>query len=166
MSELLDAAVSLPTLLIALFVFGFAPGAALRLIVRLYPKGDPRRQEMIAELYAVPRWERPFWVTEQLEMALAATLGLRYRVLQTRWMAGRGYYAGTRDMLRMVRAVAREGNPKTSFLERNDGVHIHLRTLRQTRRPRWWHGIPSWRNSNLRQAVEHAMQYEVPRSEQ
>lgn len=30
----------------------------------------PRRQELLGELYAYPRIERPFWVTEQLETAL------------------------------------------------------------------------------------------------
>jgi hypothetical protein len=41
------------------FVFGFVPGAVLRLIVRVYPKDDPRRHERIGELYARPRYERP-----------------------------------------------------------------------------------------------------------
>ena len=59
-----------PTLCIALLVFGFAPGAVLRLIVLLYRRGNPRRLELLGELYAVPRIERPFWVAEQLEVAL------------------------------------------------------------------------------------------------
>lgn len=55
---------------IALLIFGFAPGMALALIVKLLAKDDPRRAELQAEIYAVPRWERPFWVCEQLEVAM------------------------------------------------------------------------------------------------
>jgi hypothetical protein len=46
------------------------PGFCLRLIVLAYSRNDPRRAELIAELYAVPRIQRPFWVAEQLEVAL------------------------------------------------------------------------------------------------
>lgn len=70
-AELLEA-VSSPwsAFLAALVVFGFAPGFVLSLIVRLLHSDDPRRRELQAELYAVPRWERPFWVCEQFEVAL------------------------------------------------------------------------------------------------
>jgi hypothetical protein len=67
-----------PTLGVALLAFGFAPGVVLRLIVLFYRRGNPRRQELLAELYAVPRIERPFWVAEQLEVALFE--GLRDRL--------------------------------------------------------------------------------------
>lgn len=53
-----------------LLVYGFFPGLAARLISLCFSKGDPRRQELIAEVYAVPRWERPIWVAEQFERAL------------------------------------------------------------------------------------------------
>ncbi len=69
-AEVLDAILSWPTFVIALVVFGFAPGAVLRLIVLAFPSDDPRRRELLAELHAVPRIERPFWVMEQLELAL------------------------------------------------------------------------------------------------
>jgi hypothetical protein len=64
MSELIDAVVSWPTLLIALGVFGFAPRAVLRLLLLAYPKDCPRRAELMAELKAVPRLDRPLWVAE------------------------------------------------------------------------------------------------------
>ena len=67
-----------PTLGVALLVFGFAPGIVLRLIVLLYRRDNPRRQELLGEIYAVPRIERPFWVAEQLEVALFE--GLRDRI--------------------------------------------------------------------------------------
>ena len=35
---------------------------------------DPRRRELVAELSAVPRVERPFWVFEQLEVAVSEGL--------------------------------------------------------------------------------------------
>jgi len=61
---------TLPAFLTALLVFGFAPGFVLRLIVKLYPKDDPRRRELVAELYALPRLMRPIWVAEQIETAM------------------------------------------------------------------------------------------------
>lgn len=70
MDALIFHVISWPTLGCALLVYGFAPGALLRLIVVLYPRGHPRRRELIGELYAYPRIMRPFWVAEQLETAL------------------------------------------------------------------------------------------------
>lgn len=67
---MLEAIVSWPTLLVALLVFGFAPGALLRLIVLAFRRDDPRRRELLAELHTVPHMDRPFWVLEQLEVAL------------------------------------------------------------------------------------------------
>lgn len=56
--------------LLLVLVYGFAPGFLLRLIVLMYESDNPRRQELVAELYVVPRKTRPFWVAEQLETAL------------------------------------------------------------------------------------------------
>jgi hypothetical protein len=67
--ELLNAIVAWKTFLVALLVFGPAPGAVLRLIVLAFRPDDPRRRELLAELHRVPRWERPFWVLQQLEVA-------------------------------------------------------------------------------------------------
>lgn len=58
-------------------VFGFAPGLVLAAIVRLIPDVD-RRRELQAELYEVPRWERPYWVAQQMEVAIR--LGFHPRV--------------------------------------------------------------------------------------
>lgn len=71
---------SWPMLVLALLVFGFAPGLLLRLIVLAFSKDDPRRAELRGELYNVPRFERPFWVAEQMEIALFE--GLRGRLVQ------------------------------------------------------------------------------------
>ena len=78
MAELLEAVASWPSLVLVVLIFGFAPGFCLRLIVIAYPRGDPRRAELIAELYIVPRIQRPLWVAEQLEVALFE--GLVHRV--------------------------------------------------------------------------------------
>lgn len=61
---------SWPALLFALIIFGFAPGACLRLVVLCFHRDDQRRRELLAELHIVPRLERPFWVLEQFEVAL------------------------------------------------------------------------------------------------
>jgi hypothetical protein len=74
MDSLITQAIAWPTLLIALVMFGFAPGAVLRLIVLAFRRDDPRRTELLAELPHVPRIERPFWVCEQLEVALSEGL--------------------------------------------------------------------------------------------
>lgn len=72
--------------LLAIGIFGFAPGMVLALIVRLIPDVD-RRKELQAELYEVPRWERPFWVAEQFEVALR--IGLPVHV---EWIWGRYFW--------------------------------------------------------------------------
>lgn len=74
MAELLDVVTSPWNLLWALLVFGLALGLCLRLVVLAYPRNDPRRDELVAELYAVPRIQRPLWVAEQLEVALFESL--------------------------------------------------------------------------------------------
>ncbi len=87
MPSLVLQIVSWPTLGIALLVFGFAPGAVLRLIVLAFPRDDPRRRELLGELYRVPWIERPFWVAGKLEVALFE--GLRNRAARRR-VHGRG----------------------------------------------------------------------------
>jgi hypothetical protein len=77
MATLLDTVASWQSLLLVLVVFGFAPGFCLRLIVLAYPRNDPRRSELPAELYAVPTIKRPLWVAMQLEVALFEGLGHR-----------------------------------------------------------------------------------------
>jgi tetratricopeptide (TPR) repeat protein len=58
-------------------VFGFFPGFVLRLLVLLYPAGDPRRRELVAELYMLGRMERVEWVFQQLETALFEGISAR-----------------------------------------------------------------------------------------
>jgi hypothetical protein len=70
MTELLKVIASPWDWLLVVALFGFVPGFCLRLIVLAYPRKDPRRAELIAQLYTVPRIQRPLWVAEQLETAL------------------------------------------------------------------------------------------------
>lgn len=86
MTELIETVgdATLPAFLTALLVFGFAPGFVLRLLVLLYPKSDSRRPELHAELYRMPRVERPMWVAEQIETALFEGIAERRRAARDR----------------------------------------------------------------------------------
>jgi hypothetical protein len=83
MSSLIFQVISWPTLLTALLVWGFAPGAVLRLIVLVYPRDHPRRRELLGELYAYPLVQRPFWVAQQLEIAFFEGLRGRFSAWRT-----------------------------------------------------------------------------------
>lgn len=65
------------SLLLFLLAVGVMPGIVLRIIVLAHPRDSGRREELIAELYAVPAVRRPIWVAEQLELALTEGLGGR-----------------------------------------------------------------------------------------
>ncbi|MCR6486810.1 YDG/SRA domain-containing protein [Amycolatopsis sp. OK19-0408] len=84
MTELLDLAGMWPELVAAVGLFGFAPGFCLRLIVLVYPRGHPRRRELVAELYGLPYVKRPIWVAAQLETALFEGVGARLSQLRRR----------------------------------------------------------------------------------
>lgn len=81
--ELLGVPGALGAFGLALLIFGFAPGIVLAAIVRLIPDPD-RRRELQAELYTVPRWEQPFWVAQQLEVAIRVGV-----VPEVSWFWGR-----------------------------------------------------------------------------
>jgi len=89
----LDAVLSPVTFVLILLIYGFAPGALLRIIVLAFRADDPRRAELRAELYAVPRLERPLWVAEQIEVAIWEGLWGRLKWAATgrviyRWKLG------------------------------------------------------------------------------
>jgi len=89
MDSLITQIIAWPTLLVSLLMFGFAPGAVLRIIVLAFRRDDPRRIELLGELPSVPRVERPFWVCEQLEVALFEGLAGRLVALIGRKRDGR-----------------------------------------------------------------------------
>ena len=112
MTELLGAVTSGWNLLWVLVVFGVAPGFCLRLIVLAYPRADPRRRELLTELYAVPHIKRPLWVAQQLEVALFEGLGHRLsaalRLLAHMWrVRGRFTRGHTRQKLQAAGDRAR-----------------------------------------------------------
>jgi hypothetical protein len=84
MSELIEAVISWPCLLIVLLVFGVAPGLVLRSILLVYPKAHPRRRELLGELYKLPHWARPLFVAEQVELMLAEGLPARLQLVRAR----------------------------------------------------------------------------------
>lgn len=73
MGELLGVPGAIGAFVLSLLIFGFAPGMALAAIVRLIPDPD-RRRELQTELYEVPRWEQPYWVAQQFEVAIRVGL--------------------------------------------------------------------------------------------
>jgi hypothetical protein len=67
------------TVAFALTLFGIAPGVLLRMLVSLYPKDHPRREELLGELDSVPYLERPFFVASQVETSVREGLVARWR---------------------------------------------------------------------------------------
>lgn len=87
MKELVEVAADWRLLLLALLIFGVAPGVLLRVLVHVYPKDHPRREELVGELYGITMAARPFWVAQQLETALFEGIparARRHRDLSTR----------------------------------------------------------------------------------
>jgi hypothetical protein len=69
--KLLDHHPTLSTFVFVLMAFGFLPGFMLRIILlAAYRPDDPRRHELLGELYAMSRLARPLWVAQQCETAL------------------------------------------------------------------------------------------------
>lgn len=126
-----------PTLGSAVLVWGFAPGALLRLTVRLYPRDHPRRREMLGELCGVPRIERPFWVAEQLEAALSEGLGGRLAAWRARRMVPAFIHVrlpgGEWTLeLRVTAELKRAGLPLEQFVEAYD-LALQNGSLRRVR---------------------------------
>ena len=115
MNELLSVPGALGTFGLALLIFGFAPGMALALIVRVLPDLD-RRRELQANLYDVPRWEQPFWVAQQLEVAMR--IGLAPRV---EWWWGR--HVWHRCKIESGRALNR-AHPDTFWIPDEDDKEL------------------------------------------
>jgi hypothetical protein len=71
LADLIGVGPGLSLLGAVLLIYGVLPGTTLRAILLLYPKDDPRRRELLAEMYSIPkRRERLLWVAEQLETAV------------------------------------------------------------------------------------------------
>lgn len=72
-----DTFLTLRAFAASLLVFAVLPGVVLRLLICLYPKGHPRRTELLGELYSMPQWRRPWFVAQQFETALFEGLPTR-----------------------------------------------------------------------------------------
>jgi hypothetical protein len=81
--ELLQNA-GLGLVLLAVLVFGVVPGLVLRMLVLIYPKDDPRRRDLLADLYDAPFLERPLFVGAQFETVLFEGVPHRLRTLKRR----------------------------------------------------------------------------------
>jgi hypothetical protein len=64
----------------SLVVFAIAPGVVLRGLLKAWPKNDPVRDELLADLAMLPFRERPFFVAAQIPNAAFDGLGTRFRV--------------------------------------------------------------------------------------
>jgi hypothetical protein len=67
------------TYLALLLIFGVLPRFTLRLLVRMYPRGHPRRKELVGELGAIDYPKRPLFVAEQLEVCFCEGISARWR---------------------------------------------------------------------------------------
>jgi hypothetical protein len=130
MNGLIAQLLAWPTLGVAILAFGFAPGVALRLIVLLYPRGNPRRRELLGELYAVPTIERPFWVAAQLELALFEGLRTRFRAWRDKQVAkptAERAESGSASEMDIIVVCGRGGIPTVTYTKINGtGYLTHI----------------------------------------
>jgi hypothetical protein len=102
-----------PLLLIALAVFGFVPGLLTRIMVLAYRRDDPRRRELMAEVYRLPFIQRPVWLAQLAEVAICDGLAPRIQATLKR------HQIGSRISSRLRRAfitfVTKE--PDTTYCE-------------------------------------------------
>jgi len=82
MAQLLDLVKSPSTYLVAILIFSVLPKLVLQLMVKIYPKGHPRRKELLAECAFIKRRVRPFWVAENVVTALFDGVPVRIRQLK------------------------------------------------------------------------------------
>jgi hypothetical protein len=102
------AEIGLTSVLMFVLVFGVAPGFVLRLLVMLYPKDDPRRRELVAELYTLGHLERLLFVGEQFETALFEAIPARLAARRGRRPRGQSFDAALpgREFVEQFRTTA------------------------------------------------------------
>jgi hypothetical protein len=105
--------------------FGLLPGLMLRLIVLLYPKGHPRREELFGELYDpdMGRFERFEWVFQQLETAFREGPASRKHARSAR-----------RASKTKIGVKDHEFDPMHAVLELPDGVQLRAQDLHEALR--------------------------------
>jgi hypothetical protein len=123
MLDLLESLEAWPLLIVAVAVYGFFPGVVLRFILLAFRRSDPRRAEILAELRAVPRWDRPFWVFEQAEVALFE--GLLERIKSRRTASRRRPRAIPIGPIYFSRDYVKQGSlSKTTYPQGRRGVVV------------------------------------------
>jgi hypothetical protein len=75
----MDPTLAIKALAYSLLLFAILPGAVLRLLLLAWPKDDPVRAELRADLEMLPFRERPFFVASQIPNAVCDGLGTRVR---------------------------------------------------------------------------------------
>lgn len=70
----------------AIFVFflGVTSNVTIRFIARVWPRSDPVRRELVANLQALPLHRRPLYVADQVTNAICDGLPSRFRQWQAR----------------------------------------------------------------------------------
>lgn len=63
-------------------ITGLVPVLAMKLVVRLYPRADPRRAELLAELFTVSFHDRLSWVFQCVGLGMTEGLPSRWRLWQ------------------------------------------------------------------------------------
>lgn len=128
------------TLLMTALILGFFPVFVVNVLARVYPKGHPRRTELVAELVTVPRRERLIWVSEQLATVLFEGLPARIAVIikkrrharfVRRWV--KPYRRGSVAATKWLRRV---GDMETAEVVRiNEDRSITLLHVKEHQRP-------------------------------
>jgi hypothetical protein len=57
-----------------LLLAAISPAVLVRLVARAYPAGNPRREELVAEIRALGFWARFFWALELVEVTVRDAL--------------------------------------------------------------------------------------------
>lgn len=70
MSAVVELVLSWRSLLTAVMMFSLLPGLVLRVIVLAFHRDDPTRDELLAEIHAIPWVNRSLWVAALIPAAL------------------------------------------------------------------------------------------------
>jgi hypothetical protein len=123
-----NPATTFVTVIVFAVIFGLTPGFANRVLARAYPKEDPRRAEMIAELYSIPWVERWNWVFQNIERVIHEALPARV----AEWLLARAVPTYPRHTIRhrSVRGRREHGrnpNVQDSLIATKVGSHRAVR---------------------------------------
>ena len=110
-------------------IFGFFPGFVLRVLVLLYPVDDPRRRELVAELYTLGRIERIEWVFQQLETALFEGVSARLERRRDRRHGLADDSTGEANATDLLEAEELESVKRRKFLAHATAVAIGAHVL-------------------------------------